>query len=428
MSVANLFSQFRSNLAISNSEDIATKYANITARLNLDFWEVENDTRHSLQVGSYGRKTAIDGVSDLDMVFELPQKDYDRYRKLEGNGPSTMLQEVRASLQKRYPKSDVRADGQIVAVNFVGYRVEVLPAFLDANGDYVYGDSNDGGTWKLTKPRPEIEAVNALNNETNGNLKDACRMLRAWKNQAGVGIGGLLLDTLTYNFFRQTQDYHEAGWAEFPSMLVSLFTYLAGQDADQEYWAAPGSGQRVKRRAKFQSKAKKAAARCQEAIESEDAVEQARLWRKVFGNAFPKLEALKKSAAYAFDKEEFIEDRFPVDIRYNIDLDCEIREGTTLLDHLRRKLRNRQRVPLGRHLRFHVTDTNVPGNFSVYWKVRNRGDEAIAREMLRGEIMADKGNARERIETSDFPGNHYVEVYAVKDGVCVAREKIGVPI
>ncbi|MNV69971.1 hypothetical protein D3C71_1629070 [compost metagenome] len=95
---------------------------------------------------------------------------------------------------------------------------------------------------------------------------------------------------------------------------------------------------------------------------------------------------------------------------------------------LRRKLRNRERVPVGRHLRFHVTDCNVPGHYQLFWKVRNRGQEAIDREMLRGEITPDKGNGREKIETSDFPGNHYVEVYAVKDGVCVAREKIAVPI
>lgn len=429
MSDASLFSQFRQNLSVSNADEISTKYANITARLNLDFWEIESDTRHSLQVGSYGRKTAIDGVSDLDMVFELPVEEYKRYKKLEGNGPSTMLQDVRNSLLKRYPKSDVRADGQIVAINFVGYRVEVLPAFLDENGDYIYGDTNDGGTWKLTKPRPEIKAVNDLNIATNGNLKDACKMLRAWKNKVGVGIGGLLIDTLTYNFFNQTDEYNNAGWADFPAMFVSLFTYLGDLDPDQEYWAAPGSGQRVKRKAKFQSKAKKAAARCQEAIDAEGEAARAKIWRKVFGKQFPLPEAVEKSARYSFDKEEFIEDRVTaVDIRYNIKLDCEIREGITLQELLRRKLRNRERIPVGRHLRFFIAECNVPGSYQLLWKVRNRGPEAINREMLRGEITADKGNGREKIESTDFPGNHYVEVYAVKDGVCVARDRISVPI
>jgi len=429
MSDASLFSKFRQNLSVSNADEVSTKYANITSRLNLDFWETESDTRHSLQVGSYGRKTAIDGVSDLDMVFELPIGDYERYKQLEGNGPSTMLQEVRNSLLKRYPNSDVRADGQIVAVNFVGYRVEVLPAFLDENGDYIYGDTNDGGTWKVTKPRPEIKAVSDLNIATNGNLKDACKMLRAWKNKVGVGIGGLLIDTLTYNFFNQSSEYNNAGWVDFPGMLVSLFTYLGDLDPDQEYWAAPGSGQRVKRKAKFQSKAKRAAARCQEAIGAEGEVARAKIWRKVFGRQFPMPEMVEETARYNFDKEEFIEDRVTaVDIRYNIELDCEVREGGALQDLLRRKLRNRERVPLGRHLRFFVTECNVPGNYQLLWKVRNRGREAISREMLRGEITADKGNGREKIESTNFPGDHYVEVYAVKDGVCVARERIPVLI
>lgn len=428
VSDASLFSLFRQNLSVSNADEISAKYANITTRLNLDFWEVDSDTRHSLQVGSYGRKTAIDGVSDLDMVFELPNEDYERYKRLEGNGPSKMLQEVRSSLLTRYPRSDVRADGQIVAVNFQGYRVEVLPAFLDENGDYIYGDTNDGGTWKLTKPRPEINAVNELNKETNHNLKDASKMLRAWKNKAGVGIGGLLIDTLAYNFFNQTNDYDDATWSDFPRMFISLFTYLAGLDPDQEYWAAPGSGQRVRRKAKFQSKAKKAAARCQEAMDAEDEATRAKIWRKVFGKQFPKAEVVEKAARYSFDKEEFIEDRYPVDVSYNIELECEIREGQSLQDFLRRKLKRRERVPIGRHLRFYVTECNVPGNYQLFWKVRNRGKEAIDRKMLRGEITPDKGNGKEKIETSNFSGNHYVEVYAVKDGVCVAREQISVPI
>jgi hypothetical protein len=423
-----LFSEFLDNLKVSNTDEISTKYCNITARLNRDLWDTESDTAHSLQIGSYGRRTAIDGISDLDMVFELPEENYERYKKLDGNGPSVMLQEVRQSLLKRYPTSDVKADGQVVCVNFSGYRVEVLPAFVDANGDYIHGDTNNGGSWKLTKPRPEIRAVNELNVKTNYSLKDCCKMLRAWKNQVGVGMGGLLIDTLTYNFFVAHEGHHNSTCSDYPELMVSLFTYLGEQPNDQEYWAAPGSGQRVKRKAKFQPKAKKAAARCQEAVDEPDEKKRANIWRKVFGKRFPMAAAITKAAADSFDHEEFIEDRFPVDIRYNIELECDIREGTTLQDLLRRKLRLRERVPVGRHLRFHVTDCDVPGNHAILWKVRNQGPEAIQRKMLRGEISFDKDNRNQKIETADFSGDHYVEVYAVKDGVCVARERIKVPI
>ena len=69
---APLFKQFRDNIAVQNAADISTSYAGITKRLNLDFWDIESDFTNRRQVGSYGRNTAVHGISDLDMVFELP--------------------------------------------------------------------------------------------------------------------------------------------------------------------------------------------------------------------------------------------------------------------------------------------------------------------------------------------------------------------
>jgi hypothetical protein len=428
-SPSELFERFRQNLSVSNADEISTKYRNITKRLNLDFWDRESETLNSLQIGSYGRRTAIDGISDLDMVFELPADCLSRYRKLSGNGPSAMLQEVRASLLKRYNASDIRADGQVVGVNFSGYRVEVLPAFLDDNGDYIHGDTNNGGSWKLTKPRPEISAVNALSKRSGSVYKDACRMLRAWKNKVGVGIGGLLIDTLIYNFFDSNVDFDGCGYGDYPEMLVSLFAYLGGLE-EQQYWLAPGSNQRVRCKANFQAKARKAARRCQEALDAESTNLQIRLWRKVFGRQFPQAESVAKADSTvvgdALDPEQFIEDMFPVDVRYDLELDCEIVKET-MSQQLRRLLAQRKRISTGRSLRFFVSRTNVVGDYFLYWKVRNRGEIARRRSQLRGQIELDKGRG-ERTETADFDGNHYVEAYIVQNGICVARDRIPVPI
>lgn len=428
MTDTSLFTDFLANLAISNVSDISTRYRNITQRLNRDFWGSESESAHSWQIGSYGRRTAIDGVSDLDMVFEIQKEDYDRYRSSKGNGPSIMLQEVRSSLLKRYPSSDVRADGQVVGVKLGGYRIEVLPAFPDADGNFIHGDTNNGGRWKTTRPRPEMAAVHAMNAETGGCLQDVCRMLRAWKNQVGVGIGGLLIDTLAYNFFEAHPEHHDAAVSDYPALLVTLFTWLAGLP-EQDYWLAPGSRDRVKCKSKFQGKAQKAARRCQEAVDAEGDEARSAVWRKVFGKPFPKVEAVRKAALPGVDdREEFIEDQVPVDIRHDITLECEIKAENILESLLSAKRRNRQRVPKGRHLRFFVAASTIPGPYTVKWKVRNRGPEAERLNMLRGQIEDDKGNTRQRLETADFDGDHYVEVYALQDGVCVARDRIPVPI
>lgn len=48
-------------------------------------------------MGSYGRGTAIEGFSDLDMVFELPGALYKRYDDYIGNGQSALLRGVQES-------------------------------------------------------------------------------------------------------------------------------------------------------------------------------------------------------------------------------------------------------------------------------------------------------------------------------------------
>ncbi|HDS1132011.1 SMODS domain-containing nucleotidyltransferase [Stenotrophomonas maltophilia] len=433
MSDASLFCSFMDNLTVSNADDISTKYESITTRLNKDFWNSDSETAHTLQIGSYGRYTAIDGVSDLDMAFSIPKSKYDYYKDLGKEGPKEMLNEVKKSLEKRYDKTKIKVDGQIVGVFYSNYHVEVLPAYEDANGDFWHGDTNTG-EFKLTKPRPEIKAFNDLNRVTNGNLKACCRMLRQWKNQVGVGIGGLLIDTLTYNFFIEHINYHNATYKNYPQLLVSLFAHLGGLDM-QDYWMAPGSNQRVKCKTKFQSKAKRAATRCQEAIDATNESTKVKLWKKVFGRKFPSatitalaMESLNEPLSLSYDQEQFIEERFGIDVRYTLEVEAELREGTNISDRLRQALRRRECVPLGRHLRFYVAECDVPRPYMIAWKVRNQGQIAISKKMLRGEITFDKDGLEQKYETADFSGEHYVEAYAIKDGVCVARGKIKVPI
>lgn len=429
MSDASLFRDFRSNLTVTNPEAISTSYNSITMRLNKDYWDLESETSHSMKIGSWGRHTAINGVSDLDMVFEIPEADFKRYQALAGIGPSTMLKEVRDCLLERYPNTLIKADGQIVGVFFTGFRVEVLPAFLDANGNYVHGDSNNGGSWKTTKPRPEIAAVNALDKATNGNLKHVCKMLRAWKNKAGVGIGGLLVDTFAYKFFIDHPEYNDATFGDYSDLMVSVLSYLGGLPV-QGYWLAPGSNQRVRCKAKFQAKARKAAAKCEEAKGLGTEAARAKLWRAVFGMAFPSVESILKTAMLpegVTDPEQFIEKLHPLDIRYDIEVDCEVKEANVLVGMLRKMRRNGRRLPTGRRLRFFVAHNDVPPPYTIKWKVRNRGTEAIRTNQLRGEIMPDGGN-EQREENTSFSGDHYVEVYAIKDGYTVARDRITVPI
>jgi hypothetical protein len=292
MGLADWFSTFCGNLQVQNADTISSRYRAITKRLNTDFRDTTSETSNSLYVGSYGRNTAIDGFSDLDMLYELPASLWDRYNNYLGNGQSALLQAVRTSITKTYATTSIRADGQVVLVPFTdGITFEVAPAFLNRADTYTFPDANGGGSWKTTNPRPEMAAIKARNDVCNGNLVRLCRMMRAWKNKWSVPIGGLLIDTLAYQFI-ENYTYRDKSHLYYDFFCRDFFRWMANQDEKQEYWKAPGSGQYVFGKGLFQYKATRCYNISLEAIEHENANPKRewsakQKWREIFGTAFP---------------------------------------------------------------------------------------------------------------------------------------------
>ena len=293
MGLADWFQTFCGNIQVQNGAVISRRYKAITKRLNTDFWDTNSDTSHSLYVGSYGRNTAINSTSDVDMIFRLPSSVFQQYDAYNGNGQSALLQAVRTSVKKTYSATAIGADGQVILVAFDdGITFELVPGF-DNNADaYIYPDSNQGGSWKTTNPKPEIEAIRARNKDCNNNLIPLCRMMRAWKGRWSVPIGGLLIDTLAYQFIIDWE-HRNKSFLYYDYMCRDFFEFMAGQDKDQDYWRAPGSGQWVYAgKDQFQYKAKRCYNIALQAIEHETADPKRewsakQKWREIFGTAFP---------------------------------------------------------------------------------------------------------------------------------------------
>lgn len=429
MSVAEMFSEFIANIAIQNTEVISRRYGELTAALNKEFRDTESKTANTLQVGSFGRKTGINGISDLDMLYLMPKTKWDTYKDSK---QLKLLQDVKAAILARYPKSDVRVDRLVVTVTYTDFHVEVQPVFEQEDESYKYPDTKNSGSWKITKPREEMSAVAELDSEKNSNLRRLCKMIRAWRNKHGVGMGGLLVDTLAYNFLKATDDYDTKSFNYYDEFCRDFFEYLS-KLPKQDRYDAPGSKQHVKVKKSFQRKAKKAHRLCLKAIEAQGTKGENDKWKKVFGRPFPantevvKESAAAKQAATWDDTEEFIDDRYPIDIRYNLRIDCDVIQAGFREYRLSEMLARRLPLLPKKKLEFEITQCDVPGSYSIEWKVLNRGDEARRRNMIRGQIVPDEGYGKKHEPTS-FKGDHVVECYAIKDGVVVAKDRIHVPI
>ncbi|MCK9454754.1 hypothetical protein [Sulfurimonas sp.] len=426
MNVSQTFQDFLNNLEVDNKEQISKRYGEITRVLNQKYRSSDSKTSNSLQVGSYGRYTAIKSISDLDMIYILPWAEYERFK--DGR-QSALLQEVKKTIQSRYQNTNMRGDGQVVVISFSNYQIEVLPAFEFEDGSFYYPDTNNGGSWKTTKPREEKKAISELHSSKNNNLRPLCKMLRSWKNYHGVAMGGLLIDSIAYNYLNSTTEYDDKSYTYYDWMTRDFLKYLS-ELQNTNHVFAPGSNQKVYIKKKFQTKAKKAHNLVLEAIDAQENKNANQKWKKIFGRDFPSsMKVTTESADTSMlswrNTEEFIEDMFNVDIRYDLTIDSEVKSDTVPLTNLLNMLLKKETLSPNYNLIFKIIDNETPGKYDIYWKVLNRGEEAKQRDEIRGQII--KGY-KIKNETTKFSGDHVVECYIVKNNIVVAKDRVHVPI
>ncbi len=433
MALEDDFKSFCVDLVLDNLAEMQKTAGEIAKKLNSHYYNlVDEKSEHLYIVGSVGRETAVKNSSDLDIIFDLPNSVYQKYNAYDSNGQSALLQEIKGVLLGRYPKTTMRGDGQVVVIEFTRYTVELVPSFKQTDGKFKYPDTHNGGSWKYTDPISEQNECSNCNTMSNGIYYDFCHLVRSWKNNIGFEFGGLLIDTLVYNHFSSNSNYSASSHEGYIDILQSIFEYLKGLNKDQSYWLAVGSNQQVSNsdKGRFIDKADTAYTSLKNAIDNGDDINS--VLQTLFGKAFPASqtsivkEAVAASIRSYRNTEQFIEDLFPVDIRYSLHLDCKISQDGWrdffLLDFLREcgVLRHNKKLD------FFIDRTNTPKPYSIYWKVKNVGNVAESKDCIRGQIVRTDSDHQK--ESTSFHGSHFVECYLVKDNVCVARCRLDVPI
>ena len=297
----------------------------IAKKLDSKYYDGDSLEGYVLVVGSVGRGTAVSGTSDLNMLYVLPPDVYKKIDAYESNGH----QEVKETLRERYPRTDIKGDGQAVVVSFTNrsYTIDLVPAFAQSDGSFKYPDTHGGGSWKKTDPIPEQKACAELFEATGGDALKLCNALRVWKNSIGLHFKGLLIDILVARYFNLKdlpKGYYE--------LLPGLFDFISNENREKAHWHALGSNQLIVNDdgGAFVPKAKKAARALSGALSSED---RENALRDVFGKVFsdcvvdPSDSSSERAWAMKYGyspNEQYIEDKFRVDISCSMSIDCEV--------------------------------------------------------------------------------------------------------
>jgi tRNA nucleotidyltransferase (CCA-adding enzyme) len=166
------FREFHRDLTLTGDqvEDGITKHQGVCQCLNRQYYNSDSETENRLLIGSWSKDTRMRPPRDVDVLFVLPVDVYHRFQTYTGNKQSALLQEVKGVLENTYPSTEMRGDGQVVMVRFNTVNVEVAPGFALQNGQYWICDTNNGGRYKATAPKAEIDHINTIHGANNYNL------------------------------------------------------------------------------------------------------------------------------------------------------------------------------------------------------------------------------------------------------------------
>lgn len=287
--VRRRFSQLLANLTITDRqcEDGQTKQAGIRACLNRHYWGTSSETANSFLIGSWGKLMQVRPSRDVDIMFLLPAKVYQRFQQRDGNRQSQLLQEVKGVLAATYGQTTMRGDGQVVVVPFNTMPMEVVPGFRCNNGSIIICDTNDGGRYMTSTAEAEANEMETSNLAWNGNTRALARMMKCWQRERNVPLKSFQLERLAVEFMRQWPHRdRDVFWYDW--MIRDFLAYLIGRASG--LLLMPGTGEVIPLGSDWLSRAQAASGAAVEACNNERDNYGALAgteWEKIFGAAVP---------------------------------------------------------------------------------------------------------------------------------------------
>lgn len=392
--------------------------------------------------GSFAHKTIIRPYTgnDFDADVLLPMDEQTDW------APKKYTVELQKALEASSRYAGKTALGKrCVTIDYADdFHIDVVPFVTRADGlTYITHRIDD--EWIRQDPIALTTWIEESARITNGHLIRAIRLVKYLRDRSSLNVASVVLTALLterVHSFAGVDDYKNVA-TTLVSLVEDLNDYIGPMTTVP--WVDDRIGQNLANRltptgfTNLQSQVKTWARKMRAALDA-TADESVDLWRAVFGDKFGAASAsavvLAASAGPidTYEKREAPGEQFmerDLQIPVLLDRRAQFRLVGRMSSTRRAKGRFRplsatgNHVPIGRSLSFTVEDCTVEPPYDVYWKVRNAGIEAVQRNSLRGQITA---GGVIRTETSDFPGNHWVQAWVVKDGVAIATDSQDVTI
>lgn len=398
---------------------------------------VENCVQGSVAMSTVVQNENSDYDIDAAVVFSqsaLGNKGAQATRNMVANALRRKTKQFNAEPEVKTSCVRVKyADGY--HIDFAIYR----RSYDHVNEEWVY--EHAGSEWTSRELRGLTDWFKTQNNNSNGKLRKVvrlskmfCKSRSSWKNMPSGLLQTVLCDEKLQDSYDRIDELFYYTMKEIVNRIEDNTAVVAPVDNGRDLTPRQSDKQKmINWKNRLKSKLSDLDILFSEDCTQADAIQA---WYGFFNHEFwnenttesdcKTLQSFKKSVYSFVDNEQFIEDMFPVNQMYSCRIACLVSGNGWRPKPIREFLSLLKRyLPHNFEIRCTMEYTNCPPPYKVFWKVKNVGIEAEKRNQLRGEIC-EKGNSI--VEHSNFFGKHYIECYIVKNGVCVAKDKVDIPI
>lgn len=397
-------------------------------------------------------ETCVQGSVAMSTVVQNEDSDYDIDvaivfdKDVLGNKGAQATRHIVANALQRKTKqfnAEPEVKTSCVRIKYTdGYHIDF--AVYRRNYDFIndcWVYEHAGSEWTKRELKGLNEWFKTENNSSDGKLRKVIRLSKmfcnsrdAWKNMPS----GLLQTVLCCEKLQDNYDRIDELFYYTMKQIVNRLEYstsvIAPIDNNRDLTPRKSDIQKMTNwKNRLKSKLEDLDVLFKDECTEDDALQA---WYGFFNHNFWSEQIVESSsntlmptpkAICSFaDTEQFIEDLYPVNLSYHCNVSCHVSGNGWRPRPLSEFLTTSGRfLPHNFEIRCKMIQTNCPQPYKVLWKVKNVGPEAERKNQLRGQIV-EKGTTL--VEHSNFFGNHYIECYIIKNQICVAKERIDIPI
>jgi hypothetical protein len=213
MTLPQAFEQLRNNLQLKPEEEqkAKEKQQEVFEKLKGSLGPSE-----SFISGSYGRRTAIRPLHDIDLFLVLPPP--------RPESPKIALETIRKAVQGAFPAGhQAHVQEHSVKLLFPGglFSFDVVPAFKDpSTANFFWIPERTSGQWIRTNPRRHKEICDERDQNAGAMFKPLVQMLKLWRQHHGKPVPSFLLEVMAYEGVTAKPERYSKG-------LAALFRFCS---------------------------------------------------------------------------------------------------------------------------------------------------------------------------------------------------------